>query len=53
LEPSSSKTPGTKRSKKRTYPDMLRRETGLELRELGTAMSDRELWREGYVMFLT
>jgi len=36
-----------------TYPDMLRWETGLELRELGSAMSDRELWREGYVMFPT
>ena len=44
---------GPKRSRKRTFLDALKRETGLELEELRTAMSDRELWREGYCLFPT
>ncbi len=44
---------GPKRSRKRTYLDTLKRETGLETIELGTAMADRELWREGYCLFPT
>ena len=45
--------PGPKRSRKRTYLDMLRRETGLEVGEMGTAMSNLELWRDGFAVFPT
>ena len=44
---------GPKRSRKRTFLDILKRETGLETEELGTAMAERELWREGYCLFPT
>jgi len=44
---------GPKRSRKRTFLDILKRETGLEIEELGTAMADREQWREGYCLFPT
>jgi len=44
---------GPRHSRKRTFLDNLRRETGLELEELKTVMSDRELWRERYSVFPT
>lgn len=44
---------GPKRSRKRTFLDVLKRETGLESEELRTAMANRELWREGYCFFPT
>jgi len=44
---------GLKRSKKHTFLDVLKRETGLQREELGTAMANRELWREGYCLFPT
>ena len=44
---------GPKRSRKHTFVDVLKRETGLENEELGTAMADRDLWREGYCLFPT
>jgi len=31
----------------------LKRETGLQREELGTAMANHELWREGYCLFPT
>ena len=46
-------SPGPKRSRKRTFLDILKRVTGLESEELGTAMADRELWRERYCLFPT
>ena len=45
--------PGPKRSRKLTFLDSLKRETGLQLDELKTAMSDRELWQERYAVFPT
>ena len=44
---------GPKRSRKRTFLDILKRETGIEVEELRTAMADREQWREGYCLFPT
>ena len=32
-----------------TFPDTLKRKTGLEITEVKTAMQDRELWRESFV----
>lgn len=40
---------GPIRSRKLTFLDTLKRETGLEIEEIKTAMLDRELWREGFV----
>ena len=40
---------GPIRSRKFTFIDTLKRETGLEIRELRTAMQNRELWRNRYV----
>ena len=37
------------RSRKLTFPDTLKRETGLEIAEMKTAMQDRELWRKSFV----
>jgi len=39
---------GTIRSRKLTFLNTLKRETGLEIEELKTAMQDRELWRERF-----
>ena len=44
---------GPKRLRKRTFLDILKQTTGLELGELETATIDRELWREGYCLFPT
>ena len=35
----------TQRSRKFTFPDMVSRDTGLDLSDLGTAMRDRDSWR--------
>ena len=40
-----------KGSRKCTFLDVLKREAGLEIEELGTAMTDHEQWREGYCLF--
>ena len=40
---------GPIRSRKLTFIDTLKRETGLGIGELRTAMQDRELWRDRYV----
>ena len=34
------------RSRKFTFPDMISRDTGLDLRDLSTAMRDRDSWRQ-------
>ena len=33
-------------SRKRTFPDVISRDTGIEVKELPTAMEDRDCWRE-------
>ena len=43
---------GLKPSRKRTFLDILKRETGLDVEELDTVMADRERWREEYCLFL-
>jgi hypothetical protein len=40
---------GPIRSRKLTFLDTLKRETGLQVEEIKTAMLDREFWKEGYV----
>ena len=44
---------GLVRSRKLTFLDTLKRETGLEIEEIKTVMQDRVLWREGYANFPT
>ena len=44
---------GRKHSRKRTFLDNLKRETGLEVDELKTVMLDRELWKERFSIFPT
>ena len=36
----------SKRSRKLTYPDIISRDTGIEVKELGVAMLDRGVWKE-------
>ena len=33
-------------SRKLTFPDVISRDTGIEVKELPTAMEDRDCWRE-------
>ena len=37
---------GRVHSRKLTYPDMIARDSGLDIRDLGTAMGDRGVWKE-------
>ena len=36
----------TPHSRKLTFPDVISRDTGIEVTELPTAMEDRDCWRE-------